>query len=190
MFAPVRKLLILTHRYLGIVLSLLFLTWFISGIAMIYARGMPTLSPAAHLEQMPVLNSAAIRLTPAQALDKLGFGSPGSAELLMMLNRPAYRFDGVTVFADNGEILDVTPEVAAESARLFMKLPEDQLRPVETLTAVDQWTIGNGQHLPLYKFEANDGDGTEIYVSGVLGEVVVLTTQSSRRLAWVAAIPH
>ena len=157
---------------------------------MIYARGMPSLSPDARLEQLPVLNARAIRLSPAQALDKIGFGIPGSAELLMVLNRPAYRFDRVTVFADNGELLDVTPEVAAEAARLFMRLPEGQIQPMEVLTDVDQWTIGNRPHLPMYKFNANDTEGTELYVSSMLGEVVVLTTRSSRRLAWIAAIPH
>jgi len=40
-----RKLLILVHRYLGIVFSLLFFTWFVSGVAMIYTRGMPSLTP-------------------------------------------------------------------------------------------------------------------------------------------------
>src|SRR2546427_5689326 len=39
-----RKWLILTHRYAGIVLSLFFVMWFLSGIAMIYARGMPGLT--------------------------------------------------------------------------------------------------------------------------------------------------
>ena len=36
-----RKLLILIHRYLGTTLCLLFLMWFLTGIGMIYSRGMP-----------------------------------------------------------------------------------------------------------------------------------------------------
>ena len=40
-----RKSLILVHRYLGIALGLLFVTWFLSGIGMMYAGVMPTLSP-------------------------------------------------------------------------------------------------------------------------------------------------
>ena len=64
----IRKSLILIHRYLGIVLCLLFFTWFVSGIAMIYARGMPDLTPEARLTHLPVLDPAAIQLTPAQAL--------------------------------------------------------------------------------------------------------------------------
>ena len=46
-----RRLLILIHRYLGIALSLLFAVWFISGIAMIYAKGMPNLTPQLRLQR-------------------------------------------------------------------------------------------------------------------------------------------
>ena len=37
--AQIRRWLILSHRYLGIVLGLLFVVWFASGIGMIYAGG-------------------------------------------------------------------------------------------------------------------------------------------------------
>ena len=170
--SAIRKLLILIHRYLGIVLCLLFLTWFVSGIAMIYARGMPALTPETRLERLPPLNPSAIRLTPDEALAKAELGPPGSADLVTILNRPAYRFDGITVFADDGELLEVTPELAAEAARLFMQLPEERIRAVGVLTDVDQWTIGKRSHAPLYKFEVGDAEGTELYVSGFLGEVI------------------
>ena len=39
-----RRVLVYTHRWLGILGSLLFLAWFVSGIVLMYA-GMPTLSP-------------------------------------------------------------------------------------------------------------------------------------------------
>ena len=183
-------MLILVHRYLGIVFCLLFVTWFISGIAMIYARGMPALTPETRLERLPPINPSAIHLTPDEALTKAELGPPGSAELVTILNRPAYRFDGITVFADDGELLEVTPELAAEAARLFMQLPQERIRAAGVLMEVDQWTIGKRQHAPLYKFEVDDAEGTELYVSGFLGEVIVMTTRASRRLAWVAAIPH
>ena len=47
-----RRALILTHRYLGIPLSVLFVLWFVTGIAMIYVGGMPTLSAQARLERL------------------------------------------------------------------------------------------------------------------------------------------
>jgi hypothetical protein len=190
-----RKLLILVHRYLGIVLSLLFFTWFISGIAMIYTRGMPSLTPESRLEHLPVLSSGNVRLTPALALTKAELGgAPDSAMLLNVVSRPAYRFESgggfVTVFADNGELLDVTPEVAFDAARQFIALPEDRVQAAGLLNNVDQWTILARRHLPLHKFVVADALGTELYVSGVTGETVVLTTRNGRMLAWISAIPH
>src|SRR6516162_6045134 len=70
---PFRKWLILTHRYLGIPLSFLFLMWFASGIAMIFARGMPSLTPDLRLQHLPALDPSAIRLSPAAALEKAQF---------------------------------------------------------------------------------------------------------------------
>src|SRR5688500_4111960 len=98
--------MILIHRWLGIGLSLLFVVWFISGIAMIYARGMPSLTPGLRLERLAPLDLSAIRLTPHEAAQRAEIdGSPGRAVLLMAMGRPAYRFGGVTIFADSGERL-------------------------------------------------------------------------------------
>ena len=193
----IRKALILIHRYLGIVLSVVFLIWFVSGIAMIYARGMPEISSQSRLERSPDLDLSRIRLTPAQAVRvaELG-GPPSSAELLTVLHRPAYRFVSsslVTVFADTGEVLEMNDERAAEAARLFVGLPESKVHAAGVLTGasgVDQWTLGERRSLPLHKFLVDDGSGTELYVSEVSGEVAVATTRASRALAWVAAIPH
>ena len=49
----VRKWLILSHRYLGIALCLLLVMWFGSGIVMIYAGGMPALTPEARRAHLP-----------------------------------------------------------------------------------------------------------------------------------------
>ena len=54
--ARFRKWLILSHRYLGIGLGLLFVVWFASGIAMIYARDMPSLTDELRLERMEPLD--------------------------------------------------------------------------------------------------------------------------------------
>ena len=51
-----RKSVILAHRYLGIALSLLFVVWFASGITMMYAGGMPRLTPDERLERLPPLD--------------------------------------------------------------------------------------------------------------------------------------
>jgi hypothetical protein len=187
----IRKTLILIHRYLGIVLSLLFLMWFITGIAMIYARGMPVLTPEARLERLPVLDAGKIHLSPAEAFERIGFGGyPDTAELRTILNRPAYVFSGIIIFADDGTLLEMTPEKAHEAARLFVNLPREQLHAAGVLASPDQWTITESDYLPLHKFVVDDEDHTELYVSELTGEVALRTTRASRALAWVAAIPH
>jgi len=71
-----RSALILTHRYLGIPLSVLFVLWFVTGIAMIYVGGMPTLSAQARLERLPALDLAAVRYAPAAAAAPGGTPAP------------------------------------------------------------------------------------------------------------------
>src|SRR3989440_11882856 len=113
MTSRVRKWMILTHRYLGVVLCAFFMMWFVSGIAMIYARGMPGLTPDMRLERLTELNLGAVKLSPTEAVAKAELGeSPARAMLLMIMDRPAYRFTvsggSVTLFADTGELL---PEI-------------------------------------------------------------------------------
>src|SRR5262245_33803474 len=93
-----RKSVILAHRYLGIALSLLFVVWFASGITMMYAGGMPRLVPDERLERLPPLDLSAVRLTPAEAAQKADVDA-GQTTLLTVMDRPAYRVNGTTVFA-------------------------------------------------------------------------------------------
>ena len=46
------------HRYAGIVLSLFVVLWFATGITMMYAGGMPRLTPEMRLEKLPNLDLA------------------------------------------------------------------------------------------------------------------------------------
>src|SRR6187399_2092892 len=101
----VRKWLILSHRYLGIALCLLLVMWFGSGIVMIYAGGMPSLTPEARRAHLPPLDFTRVTLSAAEAANRAGLDGPGRATLVSVLERPAYRFAGrtpVTVFADTG----------------------------------------------------------------------------------------
>ena len=113
-----RKLLILSHRYLGIAISLLVMMWFSTGIVMMYAGGMPRLTPELRLERMPALDLSRVQLTPADAIARaeLSF-PPDRVALSTIMERPAYRLAvgrTMTVFADTGEVLD---EVTLAQAR-------------------------------------------------------------------------
>src|SRR5688572_23307381 len=135
-----RKWLILIHRYLGIALSLLFVVWFASGIVMMYAGGMPRLTPELRRDRLPALDVSDVRIAPADAAERAELGSmPERVVLLSVMGRPAYRFPGAaTVFADTGELFDEVGEIEARTvASRFMNLPDNQVRYVRTLTRPD-----------------------------------------------------
>jgi len=190
-----RNLLIILHRYLGIALCLLVVVWFVSGIAMIYAKGMPGLTSGARLEHLEPLDILQIHLRPSEAAARAGISESASRLLLLTVRgRPAYRFstpEMTTVFADTGDVMDpLRAEETLEAASRFLSLPATSLHHVRMITAPDQWTIGKSSLLPLHKITADDGAHTELYVSELSGEVSVVTTRGSRALAWVSAIPH
>jgi len=169
--------------------------WFATGIVMIFAGGMPRLTPDERLHRLPDLDLTRMHLTASQAVDRAGSsGRPSRAVLLSIADRPAYRLAGAratTVFADTGEVMGIlSADRAREIAGRFMNVPGNRLRHVRTLTTVDQWTIDQSSRLPLQKFSIGDPDGTELYVSSQTGEVTTVTTRRARAVAWIGTIPH
>jgi hypothetical protein len=191
-----RKFLILTHRYLGIAVCLLFVMWFVSGIAMIFARGMPGLTSDARLDHLPPVDFSKVKLSAAEAVEKaLLDRPPNRATLLTLMERPAFRFtvgrSMVTVFADTGDLLEEVgqPEAMRIAAR-FMNVPETLLHYAGEVMEPDQWTLEERRILPAHKITVDDAAHTALYISEASAEVSLLTTRGSRALAWVAAIPH
>jgi PepSY-associated transmembrane protein len=194
MMKLLRKWLILTHRYAGVVLSVFVVLWFATGITMMYAGGMPRLTPEMRLEKLPSLDLARVRLTPAEAAEAGLIEQPGRAVLLSIMGRPAYRFgagEPTTVFADTGEVMEGASLTQARTiAARFAGVTEDQVAHIATLERVDQWTLVQSRQLPLHKFRVSDERGTELYVSPRIGEVTMVTTRNGRALAWISTIPH
>lgn len=191
----IRKPIIWGHRYLGVGMSLLFLMWFLSGIGMIYSRGMPRLTPEMRLARLAPLDLEAIRVTPGEAASAVRFlPEAGEVTLSTVLGRPAYRFsepNGSVIFADTGEVLDeFGHDDAIRAAVAFADVPESGTRVEGVLTTPDQWTLTQGRQLPMFLVSVDDGRGTELYVSATAGEVVQMTTSGGRLLAWVSVIPH
>ncbi len=191
----VRRILILGHRYLGMALSLMVMMWFATGITMMFAGGMPRLTPELRLDRLPPLDLSQVRLTPSDAASRAALGgSPARASLVTVMGRPAYRFSSggsTTVFADTGDVLDrVSPSESRRIASRFVNVPEDRVQYVRTLTKVDQWTLVQGRQLPMHKLRIDDAGATEIYVEANTGEVAQLTTRRGRLLAWISTIPH
>ena len=184
--------LIGTHRYLGIPLSVLFVLWFASGIVMLYTGDMPRLAPQERLARLAPLDLSRVRLTPAAAARRARIGRPPErADLLTVAGRPAYRFDGTTVFADTGARMPpAEPAAAREVAARFSRTPTAAVHPMGLVERPDQWTLVAREALPAYRFRVDDAAGTELYVARRTAEVAMVTTRRTRLLAWLGAIPH
>src|SRR5262252_1883723 len=120
----VLRSLIFVHRWVGIVLCLVFLIWFPSGIGMMY-WGFPDVSATDRLDHSPRLDPAKIMLSPEEAAEKVSAqANPTQLRLNSFDGRPVYRFgggggrggrggSGRVVYADTGEVQEeVSPEMA------------------------------------------------------------------------------
>lgn len=68
---PIKRWIILTHRWLGVGGCVLFFMWFLSGMVMIYV-GYPQLHWAERLAHLPVLSADTPILSPREALSRAG----------------------------------------------------------------------------------------------------------------------
>jgi hypothetical protein len=188
-----RRVVVYTHRWLGITGSLIFVAWYASGIVMMYAR-MPALTPAERLARLPPLDLSAVRVSPEQAASQVA-GTPAHLRIGMLGGRAVYRFlDGntsTTIFADNGEILTgVSADQAAAEAQRFAPEHAATARYDRRLRDPDQWTLEARGSLPMHRVALGDADRSYIYLSEHTGEVVQKTTSQERTWAYAGAVVH
>jgi hypothetical protein len=191
---PIKRGLIFVHRWLGVVLCLIFLLWFPSGLVMMY-WDFPDISPNDRLERSPALDRSQVHLSPAEAYETVGGAQPpAQVRLTTFDGRPVYRFRSgrseTIVYADTGEEqVEVSTEMMQRAVAAWTGKPASAAR-VESIDEVDQWTL-QGQfdnESPLWKYSFPDGE--QVYVSGASGQVVQHTTTASRLGAYFGAIPH
>lgn len=180
-----KRSLYLTHRWLGILMCLFFLMWFISGVVMMYVA-FPALTPKERLAGLPKLQKDAVSIGPHALIRRVGESNIDSLRLTSVLTRPAYLIqskDGqfIGMFADTGETIPkITSYLSLQAAQNFyfhsqQKLDTNtftkelpyKLFAVEENVRVDQWTVSSSlhPHRPLYKVILNDSKGTLIYTS-------------------------
>ena len=193
--AQLKRALIFIHRWMGVLFCLLFLSWFASGMVMMYWQ-YPEVTRADRLSRAPVLDAARIQLSPQEAYARLEIDSPpASASLGTFDGRPAYRFrfgldDESIVYADDGQIQqEFPPDMTLRLASLWTG-QSSALAREEDNTEEDQWTVSEefAALRPMRKYSWPDGQ--QVYLSTVTGNVVQYTTRASRTAAYLGAIPH
>lgn len=190
--------LILTHRWMGVVLGLMVLVWSVSGVVLMY-YGLPHLNAGERLWRLPVLDAAAIRVSPAEAAARVP-GEPFRMRLSMQGGRPVYRIATGAVFgtwsivyADTGEVFDgFDADEAIDWLEGYVPEAAGRMTLDGYLTGPDLNTHNPGvqTHMPMYRIALNDAAGTKYYVSQRTGEAVMKTDRVGRLLGFVGYDLH
>lgn len=192
-----RKLLIYVHRWSGIVLTAVFVVWFVSGIVFVYV-GMPTLPAEERLRRLAPLDLTKLVVTPAEAVARLDLPVPPTRlRIAMHASRPVYRVQSGAgwrmAYADTGEPLTgMSASDALAELRRFVPEHAGTLRYEARLEDSDQWTLQSviRSNMPMHRVALGDDAGTEYYVSERTGEPVLRTTTSGRIWGYLGAVLH
>lgn len=183
----------LTHRWLGVITCLFFLTWFATGAVMLF-QPFPALEELEGLRLSEPISLSSVKLSPSDA-----FGAEAlrlaSIKLVTVAGQPLYKGvsrSGVTSIrsavsgAPFGGVGTTQARIAAErfagSPALTVAGPLDY----------DQWIVSSQYDpgRPYYRVRLGDMDGTDLYVSRQTGQIWQRTTASERRWSWVGSIIH
>jgi hypothetical protein len=189
-----RKVLIYTHRWMGIFFGIVFVVWFVSGVAFMY-WGMPSMSARERLGHMKPLDFSSVHVTPAEAANSVGMEGGRAPRIEMYFDgRPIYRFPGATkVYADTGEFVSgATAHQAVSLIRKWIPQHEATVRYDGYLLDSDQWTLQGAQrqYMPLHRIAVGDLADTYYYVSESTGEPVMRTDHRSRFWGFWSAVLH
>ncbi len=184
-----KKIIFKIHQVTGIILGLMFLAWFLSGIILIFA-GFPHASREERFQHLEPFNRADF-----EKILPLPDSVKGSVELEKQEDRPVYR---VTTGKKAQRVIDactlqIIPGFSEASCKRvagnFMGCPVKKTVKTDQL---DQWMPWSYYRplLPIYKFRMDDDRHTVLYVSSRTGAIVQQTDRKSRWLARIGAIPH
>src|SRR5581483_4907951 len=175
-----RKLLIYSHRWLGIVLGLVFVSWFVSGVLFVY-WGEPHITAQERLARMEPIDLSAVRVSPGEAAGRNGVKQPSRLRVAMLDGRPVYRFQSgnrwTAVYADTGKPVEVNAIYAVNLLQHLIPDHASTIRYNVYLPDSDQWTLENTVRdtMPLHRLSLGDASGTQYYISEVTGDLVMRT---------------
>jgi uncharacterized iron-regulated membrane protein len=180
---------VVTHRWVGIVMGLLMLIWFLSGVAMLFVRW-PEVTPAERAAGLPPIDWAACcalgATLPVQLVER--------ATVEDLAGRPMLRFDDQVLDLSNGAPIEqVSADAASRIASAYAVSHGVAGRPTGVfLVGRDQWTVTGyfNSRRPFHRIRFDDARATDIYVSARTGVVAQVTDRPTRILNWLGPIPH
>jgi hypothetical protein len=187
-----RKALIYTHRWMGIFFGIVFITWFVSGVAFMYV-GMPQLSATERLGHMKPLDPQAIRISPAEAAERNLVDTDRWKIESYYDGRPIYRFDDFKVYADTADAVSGTDRnQALDLVRHWVPQYAGTVTYDAYLEDSDQWTLQQAQrqYMPVHRISVGDPAGTVYYISESTGEPIMKTDRRGRFWGFWSGVLH
>jgi len=187
-----RKLLIYTHRWMGIFFGIVFTVWFVSGVVFMYV-GMPQLSARERLGHMKPLDLSTVRVSPAEAANLNGLDSARLRIEMYYDGRPIYRFGATSIYADTGDpVPGANAFGALDVVRRWVPEHAGTVAYDDYLEDSDQWTLQGAQRqfMPLHRISVGDAAGTVYYISEITGEPVMKTDRRARFWGFWSAVLH
>ena len=171
------RLFLCIHRVLGLVLSILFLVWFLSGMVMMY-RTYPSVSEQqrmAHAERIIMCDAISQQKMP-QGLSALSLQQVAGRPIFLMST--AEGESQVDALAGKPIVGFLPEQMESIAARWSSAVPILK----DTLNEIDIWLIGAMpfKEFPVYHYSLNDREGSELYLSSRTGQALQLTNRESR----------
>lgn len=186
---------VLTHRWVGVVVCLMFVIWFVSGLVMLYVT-YPKLTEEERMAGLTAIDWQQVSVGPATALANANIDKfPRAMRLEMSPHQPVYRIVGwdgheTTVGARDGKVVKgIDRQQALQVAKDFARARTGDW---QAEVVIDQWTFDAALDpvRPLHRIALGDEAGRELYVSARTGAVVMDTTRQERVWNWLGVIPH
>jgi len=180
---------VVTHRYVGIVMGLLMLVWFLSGVVMLFVHWPEVTDEERAAGLPPIAWSQCCNFGDVQEVLQVQ-----SASVEDLAGRPVLRFDGQALDLASGQpVHHLASDAAARVAQTYASAHGIVGKP-GTPEAVerDQWTVTGyfNKRRPFYLFHFDDPARTDVYVSAHTGVVSQVVNAREKVLNWLGPIPH
>lgn len=178
-----------THRYVGVVMGLLMLLWFASGVVMLFVHW-PEVSDEERAQGLaPIAWAQCCRFGETQDVQQVDH-----ATVEDLAGRPVLRFDGGVIDLATGQAIHrISSAEAAMAAATYARAHGIAGRPgAPEAVERDQWTVTGyfNKRRPFYLFQFDDPARTDVYVSAHTGAVSQVVTAREKVLNWLGPIPH
>ncbi len=197
----IRLFSIKVHRFLGAVLSLLFVLWFLSAFVLIYWH-YPKYKPSERATHSPILSKSSLPKdsTLIHLQEKFQDSHPNQPIKSLSLQSDLRMGEHYQVktsessYYYNLNFQEIAKATAIDALYLsrVANLWHKKVLSIDTIQSLDQWTPFSRlrKDLPFYRLNLSGDDAQQVYISSRNGNIITEHRRSERIGAYFGAIPH